>query len=100
MRVLFHMYYPGYLRYYDSVVRLLAERGHTVLLTFGMPRKQREGLAALEGDGWTDRIVVLDQMPRREDVWRPVAWGLRRTIDYARYLHPRFAEAPYLRRRM
>ena len=39
-------------------------------------------------------------MPGRGDVWATVAGAIRGTMDYARYLHPNFADTPYLRDRM
>lgn len=98
MRVLFVLQYPGYLRYFDSVLEALSQRGHHVSVAFDQPHKQPEGLAALESiDG---DVEVHQPVPRRPDMWHPVARGVRGTIDYARYLHPRFEHAPYLRDRM
>ena len=96
-RFLFVMHYPGYLRYFDSAIRLLAERGHKIDLIFDSPDKQAEGLEAVAG---LDGVEVLGRMPLRGDVWAGVARGIRGTMDYARYLHPDFADTPYLRDRM
>lgn len=98
MRFLFVMHYPGYLRYYDSTVRGLAERGHTVCVAFDAPHKQNEGLEALKGTN--KRIVVLGPSAKRRDVWAVLARDVRRAIDFARYLDPRLADARYLRDRM
>lgn len=98
MTFLFVLQYPGYLRYFDSTVRMLGERGHTVLLSFDSPHKQPEGIEALENA--SSNIQVLGKTPGRHDMWAPVCKAVRGTIDYARYLHPRFADAPYLRNRM
>jgi hypothetical protein len=97
-RFLFVMHYPGYLRYFDSVIRQLAAHGHHVDLVFDSPDKQAEGIEAvadLEG-----AVDVLGRMPVRGDVWTFVAHAVRGTMDYARYLHPDFADTPYLRDRM
>jgi hypothetical protein len=96
-RFLFVMQYPGYLRYFDSAVRLLVERGHTVDIAFDSPHKQPEGAEALEGLGG---LTWVGQTPRRDDVWGVVGKAIRAAIDYLRYLHPKFAEAHYLRNRM
>jgi hypothetical protein len=96
-RFLFVMQYPGYLRYFDSTVRLLAERGHHVDVVFDSPHKQPEGAEALAG---VEGISWLGQTPRRDDVWSVVGKSVRGAIDYLRYLHPRFADAHYLRARM
>ncbi len=98
MKFLFVLQYPGYLRYFDSVVEALSGRGHQVAVAFDQPHKQPEGLAAL--DGMNATVEVLGRTPIRPDVWAAVARGVRGTIDYARYLHPRFASSPYLRDRM
>jgi hypothetical protein len=96
-RFLFVMQYPGYLRYFDSTVRLLAERGHHVDVVFDSPHKQSEGSEALDG---VQGITWLGQTPRRDDVWGVVGKAVRGAIDYLRYLHPKFADAHYLRARM
>jgi len=98
MKFLFVLQYPGYLRYFDSVIRLLAERGHTVALGFDSPHKQPEGAEALAGA--VGDIEWLDRVPVRKGVWNVVGKGVRGTIDFARYLHPDFHDAPYLRDRM
>ena len=98
LRFLFVMQYPGYLRYFDSAIQLLASRGHHVEITFDTPRKQAEGVEALEG--MAGSVEVLGRTPAREGVWAPVAGAVRGAIDYVRYLHPSFADAPYLRDRM
>jgi hypothetical protein len=90
MRVLFAMPYPGYLRYFDSVVTLLCQRGHEVHRWFGS-KKQQEGLeAAAVG-------VSASRLPQRNDLFGPAARNVRWTVDFVRYLHPRFAASRYLR---
>lgn len=98
MKVLFLLHYPGYLRFFDSTIRLLAERGHHVALAFDTLEKQPEGARALDGAAGT--IEWLGTAPARGDGWSEVALAVRGTIDYVRYLHPAFAESPYLRGRM
>jgi hypothetical protein len=98
MNVLFVMHYPGYLRYYDGVVHELAARGHRVTLRFDDIHKQREGLQALNGG--LAGVTIAGPLGGRRDLWEPVANELRRVTDYIRYLHPRFAQAEHLRRRM
>lgn len=92
------MQYPGYLRYFDSTVRLLAAHGHEVEIAFDSPHKQSEGAEALEG--MPGAVHVLGRTPARTGVWATVAAAVRGTIDYVRYLHPSFADAPHLRERM
>jgi hypothetical protein len=97
VRVLFSLAYPGYLRYYDSVIRDLGSRGHEVILVFDVVRKQEEGLATLESLGPTVRSA--GTLPRRIDVWQETLKDVRRAADAARYFHPRFAASRYLRAR-
>jgi len=97
-RFLFVMHYPGYLRYFDSVVRALVERGHHVDVAFDNPDKQSDGVEAIAG--LRPAVEDLGRMPIRGDVWAVVARAVRGTMDYVRYLHPDFADTPYLRNRM
>jgi len=97
MRVLFVLYYPGYLRYYDSVIHELADRGHEVVVAFSKEGKQDEGLEALPHP--SGRVSKAPRVPRRQDTWQPLAMLLRSLADYVRYLHPRYDEAEHLRRR-
>ncbi len=96
-RFLFVMQYPGYLRYFDSAVRALVERGHHVDIVFDSPHKQPEGVEALRG---VDGVTWVGQTPRRDDVWSVVGKTIRAAVDYLRYLHPKFVDAHYLRNRM
>jgi hypothetical protein len=98
LRFLFVMHYPGYLRYFDTVVRMLAAHGHHVDIAFDSTEKQAEGAEALHG--MATGVEVLGRMPVRVHVWAVVARGVRGSIDYLRYLHPSFADASYLRDRM
>jgi hypothetical protein len=98
LRFLFVMHYPGYLRYFDSTVRLLAERGHHVEIVFDSPDKQSEGVEALSN--MDVGVELIGRMPIRRDLWATVARGVRGSIDYIRYWHPDFVDTPYLRDRM
>jgi hypothetical protein len=97
LRVLFAMPYPGYLRYFDSVVRELAERGHHVELWFETLQKQPEGLEAIEAVAGVD---VGGKLPKRHGLSARITRNARWTADYVRYLDPRFADAVYLRDRL
>jgi hypothetical protein len=69
-----------------------------VVVAYDSPHKQPEGAEALrDAPGHVEQI---GRTPTRGDVWGPVGRAVRGTIDYARYLHPRFADATYLRDRM
>jgi hypothetical protein len=98
LRFLFVMHYPGYLRYFDSTVRLLAAHGHQVDIVFDSPDKQAEGAEAVADMG--GGVQLLGRMPIRRDLWATVGRGVRGAIDYVRYWHPDFVDTPYLRDRM
>lgn len=98
LRFLFVMHYPGYLRYFDSAIRLMVARGHHVDVAFDTPAKQAEGAEAVRD--LHGSVELLGRMALRQDIWAAVARWVRGTIDYARYLHPHFADAHYLRDRM
>ena len=98
MRILFVMASPEFLRFYDSTIRLLAERGHHVLLAVNkQPEAKPVRLEQLDATG---HVEALGLVPRRDDAWTPMARLVRGAVDYARYLHPRFADAPALRQRL
>jgi len=86
-----------YIRYFDSTMTLLMDRGHEV--SIGVNRMRERKHARLEGleDA---RTRILGVIPKRLDVWTPMARAVRGTFDFVRYLQPRFAEAPALRARM
>jgi hypothetical protein len=96
-KILFALASPEYLRYYDSTMRLLADRGHQVIVGVNWLRERKHARLDLLDD---DRIHVVGEIPRREDTWGALARGVRGTIDFIRYLHPRFADTPLLRDRM
>jgi hypothetical protein len=98
LRFLFVLHYPGYLRYFDTVIAQLAAHGHHVDLAFDSPDKQAEGAEALSR--MTGDVEVLGRMPTRRDIWATVGRAVRGAMDYVRYLHPDFADTPYLRDRM
>ena len=99
MRVLFVMQSPEYLRFYESTIRELAARGHTVALAVNKQNAAKP--VRLDDVGAGNPLVLsLGIMPRREDVWRDVGRRLRGLTDFARYLDPRLAKATALRARM
>ncbi len=90
------MLYPGYLRYFDSVVAELTARGHSVDLAWHIATRQAEGLVALDGN----ENVRTHVLPKRgQGLWALVGRRLELTIYFVRYLDRRFASAGYLRRR-
>jgi len=87
---------PEYLRYYDSTLRELARRGHDVALAVHHVKEQKQA----RFDGVSDVVRVVGLVPPRGDRWTALARAIRGTLDFARYLHPRFRHAPVLRDRM
>jgi hypothetical protein len=98
MRILVVMSSPEYLRFYDDTVVQLAQRGHDVRLAVNAVREGKPvRLDAIES---TPRVSVAGLVPARNDRWMDFARGVRGTMDFVRYLHPRLAPATLLRARM
>jgi hypothetical protein len=109
MRILFVMRHGGYVRNFEWVLRVLAERGHQVQLGFERGRAEsiagriRRGRAdfplperlRLETDGAVSHGIV----PTRDDRWASLSFGLRQSISYLRYLSPAYRDARKLRLR-
>jgi hypothetical protein len=94
MRILFVVNRLAHVRHFDRAVRLLAERGHEVCLASQDDDVELWGVLA--GHPSVTAIVA----PRnRGDDWGAAATMVRRTRDYIRYLHPRYASASLLRGR-
>jgi hypothetical protein len=98
VRVLIQVPFPGYLRIYGSTVRLLADRGHDVLLSYDRGEKGREPSASLVEDH--ARIELVPPLPRAQRRFERQVGDLRTAADYLRYLDVQFADAPYLRERL
>lgn len=102
LRILWFMLHSGYLRYFGPVVSLLADRGHEVHLAFSRVEKD-EGDASLARDlAAAHPRITFGEAPLRSrgDGWRPLAGLVRGLTDLGRYVHPRYADSPALRRRM
>jgi len=97
LRLLFVLAGPEYLRYYDSTMKSLADRGHHVMVAVNALQERKHARLEMVGD---ERITILGEFPERRDLWMPLARAVRGTIDFVRYFHPRFADAPVLRHRM
>lgn len=96
-RLLMVLASPEYLRYYDTTMRLLADRGHQVTVAVNWLQERKQARLDLIGDA---RITTLGAIPQRGDIWVPFARAVRGTMDFARYLHPKYVEAGALRMRM
>jgi hypothetical protein len=97
LRLLFVLGGPEYIRYYDSTMKALADRGHHVMVAVSDLQERKHARLEMVGD---ERIAILGAFPERRDLWMPLARAIRGTLDFVRYLHPRFADAPALRQRM
>ena len=109
MRILFVMRHGGYVRNFEWVLRALAERGHQVQLGFergrakGMEERIERGRGGFDLPDKlreeTGSAVDHDLVPTREDRWRGLAFGLRQSVSYLRYLSPAYRDATKLRER-
>lgn len=100
MNILFFMLHPGYVRNYESTLRLLASRGHSIHLAFSQPPKQTEDQLP-EQLASSYATVTYGIAPRRnDDLWGTLAPIIRGLHDCARYVHPRYKSAPELRQRL
>jgi len=97
MRILFQLASPAYVRIYGSTIRLLAERGHDVAVSYDDPGKRGRGATSFDGSGV---VGVVEPLPPASRRYEGAVERLRATSDYLHYLDPRFADAPYLRRRL
>ncbi len=87
---------PEYLRFYDSTIRELASRGHDVALAVNHVKEQKQA----RFDGMPESVRVVGLVPPRGDRWTTLARAVRGTVDFSRYLHPSFSDAPALRDRI
>jgi hypothetical protein len=101
MKILFVMRHSGYVRNFESTLRLLCDRGHTVLLGFQVGGTHW----LLDPDDVTKDMTQQyprfsrDMIPVRDDAWGHAARELRLGLDYLRYLRPEYRDAPKLRER-
>jgi hypothetical protein len=106
MRILVVLRRPSLVRYFESTLDLLAERGHNIDLVFSElvgkgnapPDLERAEVLAAR---FPERISY-SAAPEVDPAngWRGIAGSIRMWGDFARFLHPRFADAPRLRRRL
>ena len=88
----------GYMRNYASTVRLLASRGHTVIIG----SRGREKHMAVDTDGYLDDLsrahpsLSALTLPKRGDGWTAFAGSVRAVRNALRYRHPQFRHAPLL----
>ena len=101
-RILFFLYHAGYLRHYAEPLRLLASEGAVIHLAFTLVEKDAGDLALAERLAAEFPAITFGPAPVRAylDGWRRTSTLVRAFTDLARYMHPRYAEAPALRARM
>ena len=99
LRILFSVSSFGFLRNFQSTIRLLAEQGHELHLL-------AERRDATDGQKMADILaadhpsITFELLPStRHRLWYSLATGVRAALDYWRYLDPRWDHAPKLRRR-
>lgn len=99
MKLLFIARHFTYFRNYDSVLRMLAERGHAIHLAVEK-EEQLGGRVAIEALTRECPRITVGMVPeRRADAWSGVARRLRLGMDYLRYAEPAYDAAPLLRAR-
>ena len=100
MKILFSLGSFGFLRNFEPAIRQLAQRGHDIHLL--AERKDSVGgirtLELLERD-YPERIRHSYSRLRKDAWWQPLATQFRLTLDYWRYLDPRYDRSPSLRAR-
>lgn len=103
LRILFFLYHAGYLRHYGEPLRLLAQQGHTIHLGFTVIEKDAGDTALAErlAAEFPGQVTYGRAPTRRHwDGWRRTSIIIRAFTDLARYIDPRYADAPALRTRM
>ena len=101
MRALFVMRHSGYVRNFESTLRMLCDRGHTVHVAF-QGRTKYEQLDPIHiAQQLADRYPTFSygEAPLRVDGWGLLGRELRLGRDYLRYLRPEYRDAPKLRMR-
>lgn len=90
MIVLFILRHSGYLRNYDTTIKMLCQRGHRVYVAFNKVNKKFGGYEELF-DNVSNLCFVAESAPVRKDAWWVFSRISRYFIDYLRYLDPAFA---------
>jgi len=101
MRILFVMRHTGYVRNFESTLRLLCDRGHRVHVGFQMGGKHDLLDPVDTPRRLADRYPNFSsgEVPMRTDGWGTLGRQLRVDLDYLRYLRPEYRDAPKLRER-
>jgi hypothetical protein len=100
MRILFSTSSYGFLRNFQSSIRRLAEQGHHIhLLAERTDTVDGEKMAEALLAEHPDRITASYLRSSRHRLWYTLGTGLRASLDYWRYLDPRWNDSPKLRAR-
>ncbi|NOT24865.1 MAG: hypothetical protein HOP16_02075 [Acidobacteria bacterium] len=107
MRVLFFINNVSKTRHFDSVIEMLVERGHTVVLAAARQRNRPlslpKNLLLANHDfiarGLPGRIELTTCPVNRVDRWQNLAPAIRQARDYLRFFDERYAKAEKLERR-
>ena len=100
MKIFFSMRHQGALRNFSSTVRALAERGHYVHLSFMIADRYGDGRLLHELlDDYPN--ITYGELAKKTPYrfWLSLARGVRRWVDYLRYLEPEYKGAVKLRER-
>ena len=107
MRILFCLNNVSKARHFDSVVEMLVERGHTVVLAAA--RQRNRALALPKNLGLVNRRLIARGLPGRIEVtacpvhrvdrWQTLAPAVRQARDYLRFFDERYVHAEKLERR-
>jgi hypothetical protein len=99
LKILFSVSSFGFLRNFQSTIRLLAERGHQIHLI-------AERTDAIDGETMVKSLkaehpaIEYEFVPSsRHRLWYALGTGVRAALDYWRYLDARWDQSPKLRRR-
>jgi hypothetical protein len=101
LRIAFLARHVGYLRNFDTVLAELARRGHHLDVAFQLDEGAAPGERVLMEDlGRAHPSIRFHPPPvPLRDIWWVLREMIRRSIDYLRYLDPRYDRAPILRSR-
>jgi FkbM family methyltransferase len=95
------MRHTGYVRNFESTLRLLCERGHRVHVAFQITGRHTLLDPVDTPKQLADQYANFSygELPARSDGWGRLGRELRLGMDYLRYLRPEYRDAPKLRER-
>jgi hypothetical protein len=101
VKILFVMMHPGFVRNYESALRLLATRGHAVHVASELDRKKLGENLQIQRLANDCESITYQRAPRRaRGALLNLARVARTLLDYLRYLDPSYATAMSLRARV